>query len=635
MFDAVRNNRRIVQIFLALITLPFALWGVDSYISNASSGNDVAVVDGAKISTQEFLRALQAQQERLRAAAGRDIPAAALDTPEVRLAVAEGLVNQKLLTTYAHKSRLGIGDRQLAEFITSIPDLQENGQFSRDRYEALVAAQGMSQEGFEYRLRQDMLNRQVSLAVSQASLASRTASQQWAGLQLEEREIAEFLLKPDAYVAQVKLAPDAAKKFYEANRKVFEVPEQVKAEFLILSRQALSAQAEITEEEIKSWYAAHAEQFKQAEERRASHILIAAAKDAPEETVKAARAKADEILARLRKDPKAFADLAKQHSQDPVSAAKGGDLDWFGRGLMVKPFDDAVFALKEGETSEIVRSDFGFHIVRLTGVRSEKVKALDEVRSEIVAALREQAGQRKFAELSEAFSNIVYEQSDSLTPAAEKLHLQIQQSDWISKDRPAAGALANPKVLAALFSDDAIKNHRNTESVEIAPGTLLAARVVQHKEASLKPLEELQAEIEKRLLREEASKLAAAAGEERLAALRKDDASIRIEWSAARMVPRLGAQGIAPQALKAVFSASGVRLPAYTGVSLPDGSYALYRVQQVKRYAAQSEADEKAAYMRQQYAGLIANEEFAALLATLHQRFTVEINRKVLEAKER
>ena len=634
MFDVVRNNRRIVQVFLALITLPFAFWGVESYLRNAASGDDVAVVGGSKIAAREFQQALQAQQDRLRASRP-DISQATLDSRELRAAVVEGLINQKLLALYVAKSGLGVGDRQLAEIITSIPELQENGSFSKDRYEALVAAQGMTTAGFESRLRQDVISRQLTLAIDQASLAGLSSGEAWAAMQLEEREVTETVFRPENYLAKVKLAADAAKAYYDANAALFQVPEQIRAEYLVLSRQALAAAADVSDDDVKSWYAAHAEQFKQPEQRRASHILIKVAKTAGEADVVAAKAKIEEIRGRLAKDPAAFAALAKQYSQDPVSAAKGGDLEWFGKGAMVKAFEDAVFALKENETSDVVRSDFGFHVIRLTGLRAEKTRPLDEVRADVVAALREQAGQKKFAELSETFSNTVYEQADSLKPAVDKFQLQVRTTDWMSREHPAAGPLASPKVLAALFSDEAVKNARNTEAIEVSPGTLLSARVVEHKAAVQRPFDEVRGDIEKRLMLEEAGKLANRAGEEALAGLRKAEGGAAMEWGSPHMVSRLGAQSIPPKAVKAVFAAATEHLPAYAGTALPEGSYAVYKIQQVRPYIGGSGSEDKVAYLRQQYADLVANEELAALLTALRKSASVEINQKVLEARDR
>ncbi|HEY6895731.1 MAG TPA: SurA N-terminal domain-containing protein [Rhodocyclaceae bacterium] len=632
MFDFVRNNKRAAQLVLALITLPFAFWGVDSYVKNAGSANDVASVDGIKISVQEFHQALQSQQDRMRGSLGRQVPPEMLDNPEIRHAVLDNLVTQKLLQRHAGKAHLGVSDEQLYQIISSAPELQENGQFSKSRYEQLVAAQGMSKEMFEARVRQDLTNQQLLGVVNAAAIPGHESAGRLISAVLQERTIGEAVHRVDDFASQVKLAPDAAKAFYDSNRKLFELPERIKAEYLVLDKQALAAQLNPSDDEIKAYYNSHADQFKQPEERRASHILINVDKAAPEAAVNAAKAKAEALLAEVKKNPASFAAVAKQNSQDPGSANKGGDLDWFRRGMMVKAFDDAVFAMKEGQISELVRSDFGFHIITVTGIHGGRARSLDEVKTEVIIALREQTAQKKFAEMSVDFTNMVYEQADSLKPAVDKFHLAAQQTGWFAKNAKEAGALSHPKLLEALFSTDAIQNKRNTEAVEVAPGVLISARVAEHSPATVKAFEEVKAEIEKRLTREEAAKLAKKSGEDELARLSKGEA-LSLKWAADHAIARLGAQGMAPDAVKAIFKADVSKLPAYAGAVLPDGSYALYRISQIKAFAGGE--DKRATQLRQQYERVAVSADMSAWLAALRQRYPVEINQKLLDAKDR
>ena len=632
MFDIVRNNQRLIQIFLALIMLPFAFWGMDSLVRNPDGGNYAANVGGSKISAQEFQQALREQQERLRPSLGGMDPAM-LDNPEMRRAVLDGLVSQRLIAMQTAKSRITVSDEQLAKYIASAPSLQENGKFSQQRYEMLVASQGMSKEMFEMRVRKDLAMQQGMSAVSDAALPGRAAAVNWVGAQLEEREIAEVVLHPEQYAGQVKLAPDAVKNFYEANKKKFEVPEQLRAEFVVLSLEKMASQLVVGDDEIKAWYQSHPDRYKLPEERRASHILIAAKKDAPAAEDKVAHAKAEGVLAQVRKNPGDFARLAKQYSQDPGSAERGGDLDWFGHGMMVPPFEQAVYGLKENEVSGLVRSDFGYHVIKLTGIRPERVKPLADAKNEIADELKRQAAAKKYAEMAEGFTNTVYEQADSLKPTAEKYKLPVQTSDWITKSGQAAPPFTNPKLMAALFADDAIKNKRNTEAVEVAPNTLVSARVLEHKPAALKPLESVAANIEQFLVSQEAVKLAAKDGEEKLARLAKGE-KIELAWTAPRAVARAYAPNLAPDAVRAVFKADVAQLPAYAGAAVP-GGYALYRITQVKPYVAGGEEPPRAKALREQYGRVVAEEEFAGWLAMLKQRFPVEINKSVVEAKEK
>jgi peptidyl-prolyl cis-trans isomerase D len=640
MFDAVRNNKKIMQIFLALITLPFAFWGVESYVRSVGGGDAAATVGGSKISPQEFQQALREQQERLRPMLGTANPAA-LDTPELRRAVINSLVNQRLLLLQASKSHLSVTDAELLAFITSVPQLQENGKFSKERYEAVVAAQGMSKEMFEARLRQDMIMQQAIAGVADASLPGRAAARPWLDAQLEEREIAEVVLRPEQFAGQAHLAADAVKSFYESNKTKFETPEQVKVEFVVLSQDKLAEQVSISDAELRKAYEAQHDRLKAPETRRASHILIAAAKNAPEAEVKAARAKAEGLLAELRKAPGEFEKLAREHSQDPGSAAKGGDLDWFGRGTMVKAFEDAAFALKENQISDIVRSDFGFHIIKLTGVRAEKVKAFDEVKAEIAADLRRQAAVKKYAEAAENFTNMVYEQADSLKPVVEKFGLTVQQSGWIARNDAATPPFNNPKLLAALFSDDSIKNKRNTEAVEVAPNTLVAAHLVEHKAAALQPLATVQSTIERVLLQQEAAKLAAKEGADTLARLQKGE-NLALSWGPTHSVSRALAPQLPPDAVHAIFKAelktsasqTGGAL-AYVGTAVPGGGYALFKLVGIKQHTAAADDSPQAKALRQRSGQMVAEQELAAWMDVLKSRFEVKVNSSIVEAKEK
>lgn len=633
MFDIVRNNRTVVQVFLVLIMLPFAFFGVESYVRNSGAGEDVAKVGDSKITPQEFREALREQQERMRdQARGQQIPPAMLDSPEIRRSVIEMLINRHLLAGYVRNAHFAISDQQLAQFIASVPALQVDGKFSPERYEAVVAAQNMSKEVFEARLRQDLLLQQVAGGLTSSSLAGKTSAGLWQNALLEEREVASVELKPEQYLAQVKLSADAAKTYYDAHRKDFELPEQVRAEFVIMSQAALMSQISVSDAEIKAAYDANTDRYKQGEQRRASHILILADKSASEAAVAEAKAKAEALLAEVKKNPKNFAAIAKQNSQDPGSAAKGGDLDWFSRGAMVKPFEDVAFALKTGELSGVVRSDFGFHIIQLTGLRAENGRSLADARGEIETELKQQAATRKYAEAAETFTNTVYEQADSLKPVAEKFKLEIKQSDWMAKGVVGNGLASNPKLLAALFSDDAIKKKRNTEAVEVAPNTLVSARVVESKPATVMSFDEVKVSIENKLTVEEARKLAARDGEAKLAALKKGDA-VQLSWGQSHRIARLGAEGVSRSALDAVFKAPAATLPAFAGASGQDGGYALYRITQVIPYNGADNPLAKG--LSDQYQQLVAAEEFAAWIGILREKAGVEINEKALfQAKE-
>jgi len=355
MFDSVRNNKRIVQIFLVLITVPFALWGVESYLKQDSGGSEVATVGKMKISAQEFNNALNQQKDQLRAKSP-DVDTAIIDSPAVRDQLLDGLIAKKLLLQAVSKNRLAVNNAELVEVIASIPDFQENNQFSASRYEAVLSSQGLSKEVFEARMRQDIATQQLILPVVAARILGTTASIHWLSVQLAQREVVEAQLPYANYRSQVVLAPDAAGKYYADHGKLFELPEQVRVEYVVLSADVLSAQNAVGEDEIKARYDADLNRYTTLESRRASHILIPLAPNATGAEVKLAQAKAQGMLDQLNQNKASFDELAKQNSQDLQSAQKGGDLGWFNRGMMTKAFEDAVFGAKEGDRPSIVRT---------------------------------------------------------------------------------------------------------------------------------------------------------------------------------------------------------------------------------------------------------------------------------------
>ena len=632
MFDAVRSKRWFVQIFLGLIALSFALWGVESYVRDMGAGDAVAKVGDSKITPQEFQQALREQQDQLRNALGANYNPAMFESAEARRALLDQLINQRLLVLEARKGKMAITEQQIQEVIRSIPSLQENGQFSMAKYESMVQAQGYSPAGFEQQLRQDLLLQQLAGGIGESGVLSAVAFDGLHGLLAEKREFAISRLAPEAFAAKVTPSDAEIKAFYEANRKDFEVPEQLRAEFVVLSMDQIKTQISVTPQEAKAWYDTHKDKYTQAEERRASHILITADAKGPADARSKAKAQAEDLLKQIKAAPGEFAQLAKKHSQDPGSAENGGDLGFFGRGMMVKPFEDAVFALKEGALSEVVESDFGYHVIKVTGIKAGKEKAFEEVRAEIEAELKQQNVGRKYAEAAEAFANLVYEQADSLQPAADKLKLPRQETAWLIKGMApqAPSPFANAKLFGALFGEDALKNKRNTEAVEVAPNTLVAARVIEHKPAVVKALDEVKSAIQARLVRDGAAKLAQQAGEAKLAELQQGkDAGV--SWSGTQSASRLALAGLPAVAAKAVFKLPAAKLPAYAGVTLPDGSYALYKVVAVDSKARLAEGQAKA--LQAEIGSMQAQAEFGAYLAGLRNRYKIDINTAALEAR--
>ncbi|MBL8473160.1 MAG: SurA N-terminal domain-containing protein [Rhodocyclaceae bacterium] len=631
MFDSVRNNKRVVQIILLLLILPFAFFGVESYMQSMGRSTDLARVGDTTIGPQEFSNALREQQDVIRARLGKDYDPAMFDKPEIRRAVLDQLIARRLQQLQAKRDHLSVSDAQVGQFVRSMPQLQQDGQFSMERYEQLLQARGMSSVGFEQRLRGDLVLSQQIAAVANSGFIPQPLVVRWAELQGELREVSETLLDPQSYTAKVNLAQDAAKKFYDDNRKMFATPEQVKVEYLLLSPEALLGSVQVTDAQAQDFYKQNQGRYATPELRSASHILIALSKGAAPDARKAAKEKAESLLKQVRADPKRFAKLARENSDDPGSKQSGGDLGSFESGAMVKPFADAVFGLaKVGDIADLVESDFGFHVIMLTGITPSKDKKFEEARAEIVEQLKQAAAAKRFAELAESFKNTVYEQADSLAPAEQLTKLKLQKSDWMEKGKPAPGVLGNDKLLAAVFSDDTIKNKRNTEAIEVAPKTLVAARVIEHKAAAEIPFDQVSARIEQQLKLEEARKLARQDGEAKLAELQKGD-KVDLKWGAPNKVSRAAAQGPVADLVTAVFRAPADKLPTYVGGALPNGAYGIYKVLNVARDPeASSAAGLGAARAKLERAS--AEDEFLRYLAVLRQRFGVKVNQAALDA---
>jgi len=620
MFGFVQKNKRLIQIaFVLLIVPPFAFFGLESYTGSAAGRDDVASVDGSGISQREFAEELRQQQDRLRAAFGAGIDASALDTPEARGALIDSLVRQQLVYQEAVRSHVGVSKEMFDEVVASVPAFQRDGQFDAETAKAMLRARGISEEQFAATLRRDLTIGQLTGVVGSTAISSRAVTERLAGLQEQRREVAEALIASQPYLAQAKVAEAQVKAYYDANPAEFRIPERVRAEYVVLSGEALGRQDPVSEAELKAAYDARASQYKVEEQRRASHILVKTKEEA------------DKLVADLRKSPGRFADLAKKHSQDPGSAEKGGDLGLFGRGMMVPAFEEAAFRQKEGEIGNPVQSDFGWHVIRVTGVQAAKARSLQEVRAELAAELGKQKGVRRFAEAAEAFSNMVYEQADSLKPAAERFKLPVQASGWISRTPSAeAGVLANAKLLGALFAADSVKTRRNTDAVEVAPNVLVAARVLEHQPAAQKKFEDVRGEIEQALRRAEAAKLAQQEGEAKLAELRKGgDAGLK--WGAPKAVSRRSPQGVPSTALRQILAADESKLPGYVGAGRGEDGYMLYKVGRLLEPEAKPEAQKTADLARAaQQAGA---DQLEAYVASLRARATVEVNKANLEKK--
>jgi peptidyl-prolyl cis-trans isomerase D len=630
MFEFIRTHQRLMQILLAIIIVPsFAFVGIGSYQSFGDDANTIAKIDGKPLSQQEFDNAVRNQLDTYRQRLGAQFDQKMFDTPEFKQNILDQLIAQRAIAAEVIRNHLTVSDAQLQKAIMDL--FGGPGAFDMERYKAILAGQGLRPEDNDARMRRDLALQQLATAVEGTGFAPRSVAKTLSDIASQEREVQELLLSVADFVPQVKVTDEMVKAFYDKNSKFFEVPEQAKIEYVVFNNDVVASQVSVSDAEVADYYAKNAAQFTTPETRRASHILIAVKKGASAADTAAAKAKAEAIVAELRKAPGDFAKVAKAKSEDPGSAEQGGDLGVVEKGSLVASVEDGIAKLKQGEISDAVQSEFGFHVLTVTELKPAVVKPLELVKADVADLLKKQKAAKKYSEMAETFTNTVYEQSDSLKPVADKLGLKIETAVGVSRAvSPAVGAVAynNAKFLSALFSNDSIANKRNTEAVETAPSTLVSGRIVEFKPATKRPLAEVDAQIRQRVTIEEAAKLATKSGEEKLAALKKSgDAT---GFGAAKLVSRSKPEGINGLALQSIMKADTTKLPAYVGVDVPGTGYGVYRIAKVQQPAAADEAQRKSE--AEQIGNLLAQQEMSQYVELLKTKAKVKILKPVTTA---
>ncbi len=629
MLDSIRSVATgwVGKALLALITIPFALFGIDSYLSQAGNNVAIAKVNGSNISIQEYSNALQNLRNRLQSE-GKVDPAD-LENPQVKMLVLDQLINQQLLEKEIKSAHYAISDAQLATYITGMPNFQKDGKFSQELYDELLQQNQLTPKKFETSIRADLLAQQAQDGVAKLAFISNARAENTLQLLKQKRVVTVSEIKTKDFIDQVKIDPSEVKAYYEKHKDSLRHPEQVKIEFLTFSASSLVPTVKVDDEEVKKFYNENAAKFQGNEQRRASHILIGFGVNATPEQKQAAKAKAEQLLAAVKKNPKSFEELAVKNSQDPGSATKGGDLGSFGRGAMVKPFEDAAFSMKVGQVSELVESEFGYHIIKLTEITGQS-SDFESLKPQIKAELIFQKAQAAFTEKAEGFSNTVYEQSDSLQPAAKAFGSQVQVSDWSTRE-DVAKFFKSDKLVNAVFSEESLKDRRNTEAIEVSPNNLVAARVLDYKPAAPKTFDEVKGGIEALLKLEAAAKLAVAKGETALKDLRAGKEVAGIEWIPEVTVDRKTAQGLTQLAMTQIFKTDISKLPAYSGLADSKQGYLLVKVISVDNSAAGDE--ESVATAKSELNAALADEYLTAYKQSLRAKAKIKVNQRLLMDK--
>jgi peptidyl-prolyl cis-trans isomerase D len=633
MFDVVRKYQKVMLGLILLLILPaFVFFGLSGY-DQMGGGDEIAVVDGTKIPRQAFEEAHRQQVERLQQMLGGQVDARMFDTPSARAQTLESLITQQALLSQARSKHITVPPGDIQKAILGIEGLTgEDGKFDFERYRTLLAQQNMTPAMFEARIAQDLTLQQLGNAVQNSVIVPKTVVDRLFQFQESQRVVRTRLVDPKDFEAGITPTDEQIAKYYEENADLFQLPEAVDVEYVVLDRRQIAQGAKAGDDELRAFYEQNKAQFTDPEQRRASHILIEAGADADAAAKEKARQKAEELLAQVKAAPEKFDELARSASDDTGSAEQGGDLGFFSRDMMVEAFSNAAFSMKEGEISDLVQSEYGFHIIKVTGAKGSGEKPFEEVKPEIETLYRQQQAARQYTEAAEAFTNIVYEQSDSLQPAASRFSLEVKKAERVSRNpdpsQPADSPLRNPQLLGMLFGDEALNDKRNTEAIETSPGVLVSARVVQHHPAKRQPLDEVKEQVRARVVAAEAARLAREQGEKLLAILKgAEEGAKEAElngFAAATTVSRASPGDLSPQAVAAAFKLPAEPLPTYAGVDLGPGGYQLIRLE--KASGPDPAAEERRQGYRDQVERVLSQTALSAYVEQVKSGISIERN---------
>lgn len=632
MLTTIREKTQgwIAAIILGLVTIPFALWGINTYFEGGGRLN-VADVNGVEISVDSYKRTLEDQRRSLQQMLGRSVDPRMFDTPEFRQRALDGLIDEVLVAMDVETHGYRVSDAELARQIRYAPQFQRDGQFDPKLYEALLRNAGMDVSGFEARLRRDALIRQAESGFAQSAMVLPSDLQSLLKLQAQQREATVAVLKPARLRDRVRVDGAAIEQEYTANAERYKTPERVRIEYIRLAAADLAKELRVSEDEVRKAMTESAASVAGKEERRASHILIKLPQGADAPTEQAAMAKAQALRAKLLAGTD-FATLARTNSEDPGSAAQGGDLGFVGRGGLAKEFEQALFALKKsGELSAPVRTSYGLHLIKFTGVKAPPAAPVT-TRAKVEADLRARKAEERFFELSEKFHNLVYEQTDSLKPTAELLGLKIETSGWFTRTGGGSGIVAEPKVIEAAFDPEVLGQGRNSSTLEVGRNTLVALRVVGHEPRSLRPLAEVRGEIEKTLLASASLAEAERLVQEALGKLRAGESfeavarQYGMDAQAARLYVRKTA-GVDAQLIGALFKAAhpeGAK-PSYGSAVLADGGVAVFALRRVTQPENPATTGAEADALRKQIEARRGREYLDSYRSGLRQQAKIKV----------
>jgi peptidyl-prolyl cis-trans isomerase D len=612
-----------------LLIIPFALWGINEYFGTGGS-LVVANVNGEEITQQAYQREFYQQRDRMREMFGDQFNPSLMD-PQIKRKALDDIINREVIVQTANSAGYRISNDFLVQTIQSFEAFQDNGQFSNNLYKQQLSAQGESPSTFEYRMQRAVLSQQMYAGVAATPVVTKHEVDYLLKLQEQTRDIGYMVLKADGFKQDADATEEAIKQYYDQNSDRYMTPEMVSLEYLELNAAELATDEQPGEEELKQFYDERSNLYVTPEERRTRHILVSVDAGAAAEQIQAAKKKADDLRKQIMEGAD-FEKLAKENSDDPGSAQLGGDIGFFGKDSLDPAYEEVMFKLKVGEVSEPVLSAFGYHIIKLEEVREQKAKPFEDVKASLIAEYQQGIAERKFFELSEKLTNLAYEVPDTLEDAAGGTGLQIKTTALFPRNG-GPGIAANPRVSAAAFSDDVLKQGYNSEPIGIGENHVVVVRVKEHQDAKLRPFDEVKDAIKAQLINEKAQERAKQQGMNIIEQLAKGEATpeaaakiVNVEWKKAGELKRTDRSidgKIVQQAFKMPRPQEGKT--SFAGAELVSGDYALIGVNKVTDGDVASIEEAKRQTLSRNLAGIRGEAAFSNLLQNLKNNSSIAI----------
>ena len=617
-------------LLLGLLFVAFAFFGLNSYFtSNAKTY--AADVNGVEITIPEYQRAYQQLRNRMRTMMGEAYNPAMIDEDALKKSALQQLIREQLILQEAGDDGYAVSKQLVAAQINAVTAFNgDDGTFSIEKYRRVLQQQGMSPAEFEWRLSRELMANQVTNGIAQTAGVSRQDLENIYRLQTQQRRFSYLELPLQQSAAEVKVSDSDIEKYYTEHASDFMSPERVKIQYLELKADKLQVSDVPDDQALHALYDEHSDRYVTPEERRARHILVSLPPDAGEDAERKAREKAESLLARLEKG-ESFEELAKEASDDPVSASKGGDLGFFSRGVMTPEFETAAFALEKGGRSGIVKSAFGFHIIEVTDIKPQHTRPFDEVRDVLVKEYQAQERGDLFSDRAETLANLTFEQPDSLQGAADALGLEVKASDWLTKEG-GPGVGQNETVVNAAFQEDVLEAGNNSEPVELGDNHLVVLRILEHQPSEKQPLESVKDKVTAEVSAAKARELASARGDSLLKELRSGTPLADIASAQKLKVRTTGLIGRNATDPSSRIVTEAFLLPpaadkgqSSTGFSLDSGDYVLLVLEEIKDGDFSSLSRDDQLKVRQELDRIIGGAEVNAFTDELKNRAEITI----------